>query len=108
MNAATPIVEVKQVTKRFAGVEAVRDVSLELYPSEVLCLLGDNGAGKSTLIKILSGVHQASEGEIRVDGNPVRLATPRMARDFGIATVHQSSGTIPLMGVARNFFLGAE
>jgi simple sugar transport system ATP-binding protein len=108
MTSPTPIIEVRHVSKRFAGVEALTDVSLAVYPREVLCLLGDNGAGKSTLIKIVSGVYEPSEGEIFVDGHPVNLATPRAARALGIATVHQSSGTIPLMSVSRNFFLGAE
>jgi simple sugar transport system ATP-binding protein len=71
-------------------------------------LLGDNGAGKSTLIKILSGFHPPSSGAIFVDGAQTRLASPREARSLGIATVHQEVGTIPLMSVARNFFLGAE
>jgi simple sugar transport system ATP-binding protein len=108
MSAADPVIEVRGVTKRFAGVEALRKVSLVVRPAEVLCLLGDNGAGKSTLIKILSGVHQPSEGELLVDGSPAEFASPRAARAAGIATVHQSGGTIPLMSVSRNFFLGAE
>ena len=104
----TVIVEAHQVSKRFAGVDALRDVSLSVRSGEVLCLLGDNGAGKSTLIKILSGVHRPSGGELQVDGRPVTIESPRMARELGIATVHQATGTIPLMSVARNFFLGAE
>jgi simple sugar transport system ATP-binding protein len=103
-----PIIEVQNVSKRFAGVEALREVSLSIRPGEVLCLLGDNGAGKSTLIKVLAGVHQPSEGEVWVDGKRVTLSSPRVARALGIATVQQSSGTIPLMSVSRNFFLGAE
>jgi simple sugar transport system ATP-binding protein len=104
----SPIIEMSHVSKRFAGTEALTDVSLAVQATEVLCLLGDNGAGKSTLIKILSGVYQPTEGEIFVDGKLVRLQTPRDARTLGIATVHQSGGMIPLISVARNFFLGAE
>src|SRR6267142_848694 len=108
MASPTPIIEARHVSKRFAGVEALTDVSLTVYPGEVLCLLGDNGAGKSTLIKILSGVYQPSGGQIVVDGRDATFATPRVARAMGIATVHQSSGTIPMMSVSRNFFVGAE
>src|SRR6266566_1002833 len=108
MNAQIPLLEVQEVSKYFGSVIALKDVSMRVNSGEVLCLLGDNGAGKSTLIKVLSGVHQPSEGQVLVDGHPVRLATPRSARALGIATVHQSSGTIPLMSVSRNFFLGAE
>ena len=74
----------------------------------MLCLLGDNGAGKSTLIKILSGFHPQSSGAILLDGEETRFVDPRDARSRGIATVHQDVGTIPLMSVGRNFFLGAE
>ena len=73
-----------------------------------MCLLGDNGAGKSTLIKILSGVHRPTGGEVLVDGMSVKFRSPREAQDLGIATVHQDVGVIPPMSVARNFFLGLE
>jgi simple sugar transport system ATP-binding protein len=103
-----PLIELRSVSKRFGSVVALTDVSLAVLPGEVLCLLGDNGAGKSTLIKILSGVHPPSTGELLIDGAPVHLASPREARACGIATVHQDIGSIPLMSVGRNFFLGAE
>jgi simple sugar transport system ATP-binding protein len=103
-----PLMELSGVSKYFLGAAALRDVSLSVYPAEVTCLLGDNGAGKSTLIKIMSGVFQPSVGSIRVDGDEVELASPRMAQDMGIGTVHQDDGTLPLMSVARNFFLGRE
>ncbi len=70
--------------------------------------MGDNGAGKSTLIKVMSGYHAPSSGEIRFEGRGLKFASPRHARQLGIATVHQDVGTIPLMSVGRNFFLGAE
>ena len=72
------------------------------------CLLGDNGAGKSTLIKTLSGVYTPDEGEILVAGKPVRFGSPKDTRDSGIATVYQDLALVPLMSVARNFFLGRE
>ncbi len=108
MADRAPLIELRNVSKSFAGIHALRDVSISIYPGSVLCLLGDNGAGKSTLIKILSGFHPPSSGAIFVDGAPTRLSSPREARSLGVATVHQEIGTIPLMSVARNFFLGAE
>lgn len=108
MSAAPPIVEVNHVSKYFGTVVALKDVSMDLLPGEVMCLLGDNGAGKSTLIKILSGVHQADEGDYRVHGQPVRFNSPRDALDHGIATVYQDLAMIPLMSITRNFFLGSE
>jgi simple sugar transport system ATP-binding protein len=104
----TPIVEGRHLTKRFEGIEAIRDVSIAVYPGEVMCLLGDNGAGKSTLIKILSGVIRPTSGALYVDGKETTVVSPHHARSIGIATVHQTGGTIPLMSVGRNFFLGAE
>ncbi len=102
------ILRLENVSKFFGTVISLQDVSLSLRRGEVHCLLGDNGAGKSTLIKILSGVHRPSEGDVLVDGNPVKLRSPREAQDLGIATVHQDIGVISLMSVARNFFLGLE
>ncbi len=104
----TPLIELRNVSKHFAGVHALTDVSIAVLPGQVLCLLGDNGAGKSTLIKILSGFHPPSQGTILLNGQETRFADPRDARARGIATVHQDIGTIPLMSVGRNFFLGAE
>src|SRR3984957_15876986 len=103
-----PLIELRNVSKHFAGVKALTDVSIAVHPGEVVCLLGDNGAGKSTLIKILSGFHPPSSGSIHLDGQEAQFANPRDARLRGIATVHQDVGTIPLMSVGRNFFLGAE
>lgn len=108
MDDRPPTIEGRDLHKRFGGVAAVNGVSLVADAGEVLCVLGDNGAGKSTLIKILSGANRPSSGTVLLDGTPVILDSPRRARDLGIATVHQYGGTIPLMSVARNFFLGAE
>ena len=106
MNA--PLLAARNIAKQFGSVVALSGVSIELMPGEVHCLLGDNGAGKSTLIKILSGVHQPSRGELFVDGKPTAFQGPREALDQGIATVFQDLAMIPLMSVARNFFLGRE
>lgn len=107
-NGTTPILEVREISKYFGSVIALNGVSMRLMPGEVMCLLGDNGAGKSTLIKTLSGVHQPDEGEYLVDGRPVHFTSPRDALDAGIATVYQDLAMIPLMSIARNFFLGSE
>jgi simple sugar transport system ATP-binding protein len=108
MTERVPLIALHNVSKSFAGIQALNDVSIAVYPGAILCLLGDNGAGKSTLIKILSGFHAPSAGAILVDGVETRFSGPRDARSRGVATVHQEVGTIPLMSVARNFFLGAE
>ena len=104
----TPILEVRNINKTFGSVIALADVSMTLFPGEVHCLLGDNGAGKSTLIKTLSGVHKQTTGEYFFEGQPVNLNSPRDALDLGIATVYQDLAMIPLMSIARNFFLGSE
>jgi simple sugar transport system ATP-binding protein len=106
--ARQPLLEVRDIAKYFGSVIALKDVSMSVHAGEVLCLLGDNGAGKSTLIKILSGVHPPSEGAYLVDGKPVAFQSPRDALDHGIATVYQDLAMIPLMSIARNFFLGSE
>ena len=108
MTENAPLVELRNICKRFAGVDALTDVSMAVRAGQVVCLLGDNGAGKSTLIKILSGFHQPTSGTMYVEGRETRFADPREARAMGVATVHQDVGTIPLMSVGRNFFLGAE
>ena len=105
---AETILELRNVSKNFGATKALTDVSVALRPGEIHCLLGDNGAGKSTLIKVMSGYHAPSSGEIRFGDRALRFASPRHARQLGIATVHQDVGTIPLMSVGRNFFLGAE
>jgi simple sugar transport system ATP-binding protein len=103
-----PILSLKNVSKSFGPIEVLNDISLDVYPGEVLCLLGDNGAGKSTLIKILSGVYTLSSGKLEMDGKPTNFTNPRQASDLGIATVHQFGGTFPLMSIGRSFFVGAE
>jgi simple sugar transport system ATP-binding protein len=96
------------VSRRFGANLALDDVSLEVYPGEVHCLLGDNGAGKSTLIKIMSGVETPTHGRLLFNGAAVSFRSPRDAQELGIGTVHQDVGSIPLISVARNFFLGNE
>lgn len=102
------VLRVESITKRFANVLALRDVSMTVEAGRVTCLLGDNGAGKSTLIQILAGVHLPTTGRYLLDGVPVAFASPRDALAHGIATVYQDLALIPLLNVWRNFFLGAE
>jgi len=104
----TPILELKDINKSFGPIDVLHDISLQVRGGEVLCLLGDNGAGKSTLIKIMSGVHWPTSGDVLMDGTPVTFETPRAASERGIATVHQFGGTFPLMSIGRSFFVGVE
>lgn len=111
MNSRTehaPIIEMRNIEKHFGPVIALAGVSIEVYPGECHCLLGDNGAGKSTFIKTMSGVHTPTRGEIVFEGKPMRFNDPRDAMEAGIATVHQHLAMIPLMSVSRNFFMGNE
>jgi len=103
-----PIIEMKNIEKHFGSVIALAGVSVDVFPGECHCLLGDNGAGKSTFIKTMSGVHKATKGEIFFEGQPMQFADPRDAIAAGIATVHQHLAMIPLMSVSRNFFMGNE
>ncbi|MCX2968733.1 MULTISPECIES: ATP-binding cassette domain-containing protein [Streptomyces] len=106
--APEPVLALDGVGKSYGTVRALHGVSLTVTAGEVTCVLGDNGAGKSTLIKIISGLHQHDGGTYRIDGEPVRLPSPRAALDRGIATVYQDLAVVPLMPVWRNFFLGSE
>ena len=96
------------IAKRFGTVTALEHVDFDVPAGRVTALLGDNGAGKSTLIKILTGVYPPSEGTIEFEGREVSIGSPRDARALGIETVYQDLALVPLMSVARNFFLGRE
>ena len=85
------LVQFNNISKFFGKVIALKDVTMKLKKGEIMCLLGDNGAGKSTLIKVLSGVHPMTSGEIKVDGEKVNFSSPRQASDAGIGTVYQLS-----------------
>jgi len=102
------ILQLENISKFFGAVIALNGVTLRLKRGEVHCLLGDNGAGKSTLIKTLAGVHRPDKGEYLVDGERVHFDSPRDALDRGIATVYQDLALVPLMSVARNFYMGRE
>jgi simple sugar transport system ATP-binding protein len=107
-SSAAPILEARHVTKRYGAVEALRGASMTVMPGEVVGLMGDNGAGKSTLIKILSGVETADAGEVRYNGQPVRLGSPQDARDLGIETVFQDLALAPELDTPTNLYLGRE
>jgi ribose transport system ATP-binding protein len=96
------------ITKEFSGVSVLRDVSLTIRRGEVHALMGENGAGKSTLMKILGGIYADYGGQIVVDGEPVRFATPRQAASHGIAVIHQEFNLVPELSAAGNIFLGHE
>ncbi len=105
---ASPILELRGITKRFPGVVANDNVDFELGRGEVHALLGENGAGKSTLMNILYGLYQPDEGEIRIGGKPVAFHSARDAIDHGIGMVHQHFMLIPVMTVAENIVLAEE
>ena len=104
----TPLVEMKNVSIAFGGVQAVDNVSISLYPGEVVGLLGHNGAGKSTLIKMLSGAYKMDSGEILINGKKVSITTPRDARDQNIETIYQTLALADNLDAASNLFLGRE
>lgn len=102
------ILEMKNISKSFSGVEVLKNMDFSLEEGEVRALLGANGAGKSTLMKILCGVYTATAGEVYLDGKPLALTSPSSARDAGIAMVHQELSIIGTLTVLQNYFLGSE
>ncbi|SHE66223.1 monosaccharide ABC transporter ATP-binding protein, CUT2 family [Loktanella atrilutea] len=107
-RTGTPLVEMRNMSISFGGIQAVDDVSIDLYPGEVVGLLGHNGAGKSTLIKILSGAYHADSGEIFVNGEKATIANPRDARTYNIETIYQTLALADNLDAASNLFLGRE
>src|SRR5215212_7068341 len=105
---APPLLQLRQITKRFAGIVANDHVDFDLQRAEVHALLGENGAGKSTLMNVLYGLYHPDEGEIRIRGEPVRIHSPKDAIDHGIGMVHQHFMLIPVMTVAENIVLATE
>jgi D-xylose transport system ATP-binding protein len=104
----TPLVEMRDISISFGGIKAVDHVSVDLYPGEVVGLLGHNGAGKSTLIKCLSGAYQADSGEIYINGEKATINNPRHARDYNIETIYQTLALADNLDAASNLFLGRE
>ena len=107
-NTGTPLVELKDISIAFGGIKAVDKVSVDLYPGEVVGLLGHNGAGKSTLIKCLSGAYKADSGEVYINGEKVTINTPRDARKLNIETIYQTLALADNLDAASNLFLGRE
>jgi ribose transport system ATP-binding protein len=103
-----PILEAKNVSKSFPGVQALDRVSFEVHPHEIVGLVGENGAGKSTLLKILMGAYQPEEGELIVRGKPVQIRSVKEAYDYGLAMVFQEQSLLPNLTVRENIFLGHE
>ena len=107
-SARTPLVEMKDISLAFGGLKAVDDASIDLYPGEVVGLLGHNGAGKSCLIKILSGAYQRDAGHIYINGQEATINNPRDAKQYGIETVYQALALADNVYVAANLYLGRE
>lgn len=106
--SGTPLVEMKDVSIAFGGIRAVDQASVDLFPGEVVALLGHNGAGKSTLIKVLSGAYQRDHGDIMINGEKVVINNPRDAKGHGIETIYQTLGLADNVDAAANLFLGRE
>ncbi|MCD7059889.1 ATP-binding cassette domain-containing protein [Pelagibacterium xiamenense] len=106
--AVTPLVELSDISIAFGGIHAVDRASIDLYPGEVVGLLGHNGAGKSTLIKILSGAYKRDSGTIRIDGEEATINNPRDAKAYGIETIYQTLAVADNVDAAANLFLGRE
>ena len=107
-RSGAPLVELKDISISFGGIHAVEGASLDLYPGEVVALLGHNGAGKSTLIKILSGAYKRDSGEIFVRGEAASIGNPRDAKAYGIETIYQTLALADNVDAAANLFLGRE
>ncbi|MCQ0989244.1 ATP-binding cassette domain-containing protein [Jiella marina] len=103
-----PVLTGRNIVKHYGRVTAIDHADFDLYPGEILAVIGDNGAGKSSLIKTLSGAVVPDEGEIKLNGEPVRFTSPIEAREAGIETVYQNLALSPALSIADNMFLGRE
>jgi simple sugar transport system ATP-binding protein len=108
MSEAVPVLEMKGISKRFPGVQALAEVDFRLFAGEVHSVMGQNGAGKSTLIKVLTGVHPADSGRILLEGNEIKPSSPLDAQKLGISTVYQEVNLCPNLSVAENICLGRD
>ena len=107
-NPQTPLVEMKDISLAFGGLKAIDDASIDLYPGEVVGLLGHNGAGKSCLIKVLSGAYKRDAGQIFINGQEATINNPRDAKSYGIETVYQALALADNVDAASNLYLGRE
>ena len=103
-----PLLRTEHISKRFPGVQALDDVEFEVYPGEIVGLVGENGAGKSTLVKVLSGVYAKDQGQIEFQGREVEIRSPQEAQTLGISTIYQEPAVVPALSVAENMFLNRE
>ncbi|MER8854324.1 ATP-binding cassette domain-containing protein [Mesorhizobium australicum] len=108
MTTSAPILQLQDIRKNFGGITAIESFSLEVFPGEIVALVGDNGAGKSTLVKIVSGVHPPSSGTIIIEGKPVTMSNATMGRSHGIEVVYQDLALADQQTVYMNMFLGRE
>ncbi len=108
MTELPPVLEGRDLSKKYGGLDALINVTIRIRRNEVVALLGDNGAGKSTLVKILSGAITPSGGQIFMDGSPVQLRTTREAKDLGIETVYQDLALVDCLSIEENIYLGKE
>jgi len=107
-DQAQPLLSLRDVTRNFGNLVAVQDISLDIFPGEVIALVGDNGAGKSTVMKVMNGFYAPDKGTLLFKGIPVRFTSPAMARAVGIETVYQDLALVSGLSLWRNFFLGRE
>ena len=105
VETKTPVLQIRHISKRFDTTQALDDVSLDLYPGEIHALMGENGAGKSTLIKVMTGVYHPDEGEMLLDGSPIRVGNSVEAQVYGIAAIYQEPMVYPDLNVAENIFI---
>ncbi|TIV44679.1 MAG: sugar ABC transporter ATP-binding protein, partial [Mesorhizobium sp.] len=106
--AGVPLVDMRNISIAFGGIRAVDDASVDLFPGEVMALLGHNGAGKSTLIKILSGAYKRDSGQIFINGEEASISNPRDAKKHGVETIYQTLALADNVDAAANLFLGRE
>src|SRR5512135_2903703 len=107
-TAREPILQMHGISKRFGAVQALSDVDFEVYPAEVVSLVGDNGAGKSTLVKIISGVYRPDSGRYIFEGRDVTVTNPHEATQLGVETVYQDLALCDNLDVVGNLYLGRE
>src|SRR5262245_41959868 len=107
-DSISPIIDARQISKQFAGVRALEDVSLAVSAGEVVAVVGENGAGKSTLMRIIAGVERPTSGEILVDGKSVRFESVSQAMACGISLIHQELNLAENLSVGANIYLGRE
>ena len=103
-----PVLKIKNVSKDFSGVYALKNINMQIFPGQVTAVIGENGAGKSTLMKIISGVHTEFEGEILLNGEPVSFHNPKEAAGKGVIIIHQELNLISHLSITENLFLGQE